>query len=475
MKPQMTGTGTQERRLAAILFADIVGYSRMASRDEARALQIRSQVMELAAEAARAHGGRLVKTLGDGALLEFSSAADAVRCALALQPAVDSSLPGVRLRAGLHMGDVVREGDDVHGHTVNVAARLQQSAPEGGVCASRSVYEIVRAGLDVECRPVPPDRLAGLPEPLEAVELRAGSAIPRAGAEETVADDPVAPAEAAADPADLLAELTRAHREAEEQDDPLPLPLYLALALGLAALSAGAGSLADWVAGFRHWEVVTALLRLVSKLSLSGLGVLVVIAVASPFWPWLRHLAWRLTHRIVGPPPSLERDAVLLRACSDIASPAPEIAVPVNRALAAYRETVRLAWDDLWTERSIPVHRHTRAARRELLRLLREAAELARVRASVRPGAPELRVDFEKGCSRLTASADRLQRVQTALARVYLRLAGHAASPGDGDLLRESLGELDAVIEVDDVQSLPLPEAEEALQLRVGVGREPRD
>jgi TolB-like protein/Tfp pilus assembly protein PilF len=140
-----------ERRLAAIIAADVVGYSRLMERDEAgtfeRLRQIRTQVVE---PAIGRHHGRVFKVMGDGLLAEFGSAVHAVDCAAAIQQAMseaNAGLPGekrIDMRIGIHVGDVIIDGEDRHGEAVNVAARLQQIAEPGGICVSRQVMGMAR-------------------------------------------------------------------------------------------------------------------------------------------------------------------------------------------------------------------------------------------------------------------------------------------------------------------------------------------
>lgn len=146
-----------ERRLAAILAADVVGYTRLMGEDEAgtlrRLTELREQVLEpLIAE----HRGRIVKLMGDGLLVEFASVVDAVACAVAWQNGVvgresecgdDARL---QFRIGINLGDVIVQGDDIHGDGVNIAARLENLAEPGGICVSEDAYRQVRGKIDVE-------------------------------------------------------------------------------------------------------------------------------------------------------------------------------------------------------------------------------------------------------------------------------------------------------------------------------------
>src|SRR5688500_6784735 len=142
------------RRLAAILAADVVGYSRMMERDEEGTLawlqELRKNIIE---PTVAGHRGRVVKTTGDGFLVEFASPVEAVRCAVAVQEQngerrqVDGT-DGL-LRIGVNLGDVIVEREDLYGDGVNVASRLEGLAEPGGICVSRSVRDQVRDKLPV--------------------------------------------------------------------------------------------------------------------------------------------------------------------------------------------------------------------------------------------------------------------------------------------------------------------------------------
>jgi len=146
-----------ERRLVAILLADVVGYSRLMNADEegthAGFLSCRREVMD---PAVREHRGRVVKNTGDGALVEFGSAVDAVRCALDLQQAMMARNVGVPksrridLRVAINLGDVIVEPDDIYGHAVNLVARLESLASPGGICISADTWRHVRGKVAAE-------------------------------------------------------------------------------------------------------------------------------------------------------------------------------------------------------------------------------------------------------------------------------------------------------------------------------------
>ena len=141
---------TRSRRLAAVMFTDLVGFTRLGQRDEETALRLRREHQTLVRPLFAGHGGREVKSLGDGFLVEFPSAVDSVRCAVAVQEAIarrNAAAPAdepIVLRIGIHLGDVVGDGDDIVGDAVNVASRLQPLADPGGICISGAVFEQVR-------------------------------------------------------------------------------------------------------------------------------------------------------------------------------------------------------------------------------------------------------------------------------------------------------------------------------------------
>ena len=143
-----------ERRLAAIVSADVVGYSRLMGRDDAGTLAaLRDHRTQLFDPAIAEHGGRIVKTMGDGLLLEFTSVIDATRCAIAVQEGMtvrNGSVPAenrIVFRIGINLGDIIIEGDDIFGDGVNVTARLQEAAEPGGVAIAHAVYDSVAPDL----------------------------------------------------------------------------------------------------------------------------------------------------------------------------------------------------------------------------------------------------------------------------------------------------------------------------------------
>ena len=154
----LTGLMAEERikrKLAAILSADVVGYSRLMASDEESTLAALKRHRQMVFEpAVVAHQGRIVKLIGDGTIVEFASVVDAVNCALSLQRSSESlqdeSLrqPKIVLRIGINLGDVIIEGDDIYGDGVNIAARLEPVAQPGGICISSIVNESIGNRID---------------------------------------------------------------------------------------------------------------------------------------------------------------------------------------------------------------------------------------------------------------------------------------------------------------------------------------
>ena len=144
-----------ERKLAAILAADVVGYSRLMGRDEAGTLaRLKALRRELIDPMVAEHRGRIVKTTGDGLLIEFPSVVEAVACAMTVQSGMGSRNAAtpedrrIEFRVGINSGDIIVEDGDIHGDGVNIAARLEGVAEPGGICVSAIVHDQVRDRLD---------------------------------------------------------------------------------------------------------------------------------------------------------------------------------------------------------------------------------------------------------------------------------------------------------------------------------------
>ena len=172
----------ETRKLAAILCSDVVGYSRLAGADEDRILaRMRALRSDLIDPAIAAHNGRIVKRTGDGAIVEFRSVVDAVRCAIEVQNAMVERNAGVSedrrivFRIGVHLGDVVEESDgDLMGDGVNIAARLEGIAEPGAICLSEDAYRQVKGRLDLAVTDLGPTALKNIAEPVHAYLLQVG-------------------------------------------------------------------------------------------------------------------------------------------------------------------------------------------------------------------------------------------------------------------------------------------------------------
>src|SRR5208282_1484400 len=153
---KMTSDRHPERKLAAILAADVVGYSSLMGEDEAGTARAVREHREAATPIVRDLGGRLVKTMGDGVLLEFPSVVAAVECAIAIQKQMVERNAGVPeakrilYRIGVNLGDVLIDGEDILGDGVNIAARLEGVAEPGGICLSGSAYDHVRGRIEAD-------------------------------------------------------------------------------------------------------------------------------------------------------------------------------------------------------------------------------------------------------------------------------------------------------------------------------------
>jgi class 3 adenylate cyclase len=162
-----------ERRLAAILAADVVGYSRLMGEDEAGThARLKALRNELVDPTIAAHRGRVVKRTGDGALVEFASVHDAVQCAVAVQRAMaihnadTAEAQRIEFRLGINLGDIIVEDDDIFGDGVNVAARLEGLASPGGVCVADSVHQMIRSRIDLAFENLGEQRVKNITTPI---------------------------------------------------------------------------------------------------------------------------------------------------------------------------------------------------------------------------------------------------------------------------------------------------------------------
>jgi TolB-like protein/class 3 adenylate cyclase/Tfp pilus assembly protein PilF len=177
--PDLAGKAAGGRKLIAVVYADMVGYSRLIGLDDAGTLRrLRTMRRALIDPAIREHGGRVVQTGGDSLLVAFDSIDGAVRCAVKVQqqvPVYDGDRPPdrrIRFRMGINIGDVIPHGTDLHGDGVNIAARLEAACPIGGICVSRTVRDHVHGRLDLPFDPIGPLTLKNIARPVEAFVVR---------------------------------------------------------------------------------------------------------------------------------------------------------------------------------------------------------------------------------------------------------------------------------------------------------------
>jgi adenylate cyclase len=182
------------RRLTTILAADVVGYSRLMAADEEGTLAaLKAQRREVVEPKLETYGGRIVKLMGDGVLMEFASVVEAVTYAVEIQREVARRNGGVpedrriTYRVGLNIGDIIVDGDDIYGDGVNIAARLEGLAEPGGICVAQNVYNQVKAKVDLAFEDLGEKQVKNIPEPIRvyAVKLAEGGSVARGG---TVSD-----------------------------------------------------------------------------------------------------------------------------------------------------------------------------------------------------------------------------------------------------------------------------------------------
>ncbi len=177
-----------QRRLAAILVADVVGYSRLMGEDEAGTLAaLKAHREALFNPKIAEHQGRVVKLMGDGALMEFPSVVEAVQCAVEIQQGMAARNQGVpedkqiRFRVGINLGDVIVDGDDIYGDGVNVAARLESLAEPGGICVRRTVRNQVRDKLPLSFEDMGEIEVKNIARPIRAFRVLSKPAAATAG------------------------------------------------------------------------------------------------------------------------------------------------------------------------------------------------------------------------------------------------------------------------------------------------------
>ena len=164
------GIGQPNRRLAAVMFLDMVGYSAMMAKDEGRALACVGELEKLLRAEVPKFGGRVVKFMGDGSMAEFPTALSSVRCSQSVLEAVESNnawVPAAQrygVRIGLHLGELVDRDDDIFSNAVNVAARIQPLADPGGIAMSSFIYSQIESQLKLNGTYLPPQKLKNIPE-----------------------------------------------------------------------------------------------------------------------------------------------------------------------------------------------------------------------------------------------------------------------------------------------------------------------
>jgi adenylate cyclase len=168
-----------DRRLAAILAADVSGYSRLMGADEEGTLaQLKAHRRALVDPKITEHRGRIVKTTGDGMLVEFASVVDAVRCAVEVQRGMvdrNADVPQenrIEFRVGIHQGDIIIDGGDIFGDGVNVSARLEGLAEPGGICVSGRVHEDARGKLDIAFEDAGHQQLKNIDRPVRVYRVQ---------------------------------------------------------------------------------------------------------------------------------------------------------------------------------------------------------------------------------------------------------------------------------------------------------------
>src|SRR5438093_12008306 len=172
----MSAAGEQ-RKLAAIMFTDIVGYSALAQRDDRLALELLEKHRELLREIFPRFNGTEIKTIGDGFLVEFNSALEAAQCAIEIQRTLakrNHDVPSeqrIEVRIGIHIGDVVHRGGDVYGDGVNIASRIESLASAGGICVWMDVERQIRNTLEARFEKLAPTELKNISVPMDLFRI----------------------------------------------------------------------------------------------------------------------------------------------------------------------------------------------------------------------------------------------------------------------------------------------------------------
>jgi len=161
-----------KRKLSAILCADVVGYSRMMGEDEAATLDaLNTCDAEIIEPTVKEHNGRVFKRLGDGFLVEFSSAVDSVECAIAWQKQIEEKNFPLQFRIGINLGDVIAKDDDVYGDGVNIAARVEKLSDPGGICITQDIFNQIKKKLDIGFEYLGEQQVKNISEPIRVYKL----------------------------------------------------------------------------------------------------------------------------------------------------------------------------------------------------------------------------------------------------------------------------------------------------------------
>ncbi|PYI88995.1 MAG: adenylate/guanylate cyclase domain-containing protein [Verrucomicrobia bacterium] len=173
--------GTEQRKLAAIMFTDMVGYSALAQRNEALAIELLEEHRRLLRSIFPHHNGHEIETAGDAFLVELASALEATRCAVEIQRGLSARNQAqpperpIQLRIGIHVGDVVHKDGKVMGDAVNIAARIEPLAEPGGICISNAVFEQVRNKVELPLVRLGEPELKNIDAPVVAIAARSRS------------------------------------------------------------------------------------------------------------------------------------------------------------------------------------------------------------------------------------------------------------------------------------------------------------
>ena len=166
----------EQRKLAAIMFTDMVGYSALSQRDEKLAQELLEEHRRLLREIFPRFNGTEIKTIGDAFLVEFGSALEAAQCAIEIQRTLakrdaDARRPHIQVRIGVHIGDVVNRGGDVYGDGVNIASRIEPLAGPGGICVSMDVERQIRNALEARFEKLAPTELKNISVPMDLFRI----------------------------------------------------------------------------------------------------------------------------------------------------------------------------------------------------------------------------------------------------------------------------------------------------------------